>query len=304
MNNIDAGAPARPATPSAVASSSMSVCRGATGRPRPSRSALLKSGRRAGLEQLEMGRQFLSNDDFAERLGASGGNITHVDMAMGRAGPMRPARGLGGYRTPVDGLYLSGAGTHPGGGVTGAPGYVNARVVIGNPGALRGGRDAATQARALPRRLDRGDRRDVDSVAKHPDRLAGVEYDGDKPLLDRVAQPSEVAGVGGWGVAPALISIATTEPVASSRMRSISRRPSRARRCSIRARELPTSSSGHIWAATKVSSSRPRGGPSRVAPRLSIASVAASRPGSASNSLRPFRKALASVGRPRRQIGE
>ncbi len=88
-----------------------------------------------GLEQLEIGRQFLSNDDFAARLGASGGNITHVDMAMGRAGPMRPARGLGGYRTPVDGLYLSGAGTHPGGGITGAPGYVSAKVVLGDLGS-------------------------------------------------------------------------------------------------------------------------------------------------------------------------
>jgi phytoene dehydrogenase-like protein len=43
---------------------------------------------------------------------------------------MRPARGFGGYRTPIDGLWLTGAGTHPGGGITGAPGYVAARALL------------------------------------------------------------------------------------------------------------------------------------------------------------------------------
>ena len=83
-----------------------------------------------GIDELEIGRQVLTNEDFAERTHATGGNIAHVDMAMGRAGPMRPARGLGGYRTPIDGLFLSGAGTHPGGGITGAPGYNSARAVL------------------------------------------------------------------------------------------------------------------------------------------------------------------------------
>ena len=83
-----------------------------------------------GIEELEIGRQVLTNEDIAERTRSTGGNITHVDMAMGRAGPMRPARGLGGYATPIDGLFLSGAGTHPGGGITGAPGYNSARAVL------------------------------------------------------------------------------------------------------------------------------------------------------------------------------
>ena len=73
-----------------------------------------------GLEDLEIGRQVLTNEEIGERTNSTGGNITHVDMAMGRGGPLRPARGLGGYRTPIDGLWLSGAGTHPGGGITGA----------------------------------------------------------------------------------------------------------------------------------------------------------------------------------------
>jgi phytoene dehydrogenase-like protein len=83
-----------------------------------------------GLDDLEIGRQVLTNEDIGERVHATGGNITHVDMVLGRAGPLRPARGLGGHRTPVEGLYLSGAGTHPGGGITGAPGYLAAREVL------------------------------------------------------------------------------------------------------------------------------------------------------------------------------
>ena len=82
------------------------------------------------LQTLEIGRQILTNDDIAERTHATGGNITHVDTVLSRFGPMRPARGLGGYRTPISGLYLGGAGSHPGGGITGGPGYVSARTII------------------------------------------------------------------------------------------------------------------------------------------------------------------------------
>ena len=43
---------------------------------------------------------------------------------------MRPVPGWSDYRTPVDGLYLCGAGVHPGGGVTGAPGYVASHKIL------------------------------------------------------------------------------------------------------------------------------------------------------------------------------
>jgi len=43
---------------------------------------------------------------------------------------MRPLAGWARYRTSIDGLYLCGAGTHPGGGVTGAPGYCAAGVIL------------------------------------------------------------------------------------------------------------------------------------------------------------------------------
>jgi hypothetical protein len=45
-------------------------------------------------------------------------------------GPLRPALGAGGYRTPLSGLYLSGAGTHPQGGVSGLPGKLSAQTVL------------------------------------------------------------------------------------------------------------------------------------------------------------------------------
>jgi len=83
-----------------------------------------------GIDDLEIGRQVLTNADIGERVHATGGNITHVDMAIGRAAAGRPARGFGGFRTPVPGLFLSGAGTHPGGGITGAPGYNAAKEVL------------------------------------------------------------------------------------------------------------------------------------------------------------------------------
>lgn len=82
-----------------------------------------------GVEQLELGRQVLTNEDFEREVGASGGNITHVDMVLSRGGPRRPALGLSGYSTPVEGLFLGGSGSHPSGGITGAPGYMVAREI-------------------------------------------------------------------------------------------------------------------------------------------------------------------------------
>jgi len=59
-----------------------------------------------------------------------GGNIFHVPMTMEYAFDARPCHASGGYRTPLDGLYLCGAGTHPGGAVTGVPGRNAAHAVL------------------------------------------------------------------------------------------------------------------------------------------------------------------------------
>lgn len=90
-----------------------------------------------GVAELELGRQVLTNEDIGRLTGATGGNITHVDMVLSRSGPLRPARGLAGYSTPIGGLFLGSAGSHPGGGITGAPGYMAARELLRGPGSRR-----------------------------------------------------------------------------------------------------------------------------------------------------------------------
>jgi phytoene dehydrogenase-like protein len=83
----------------------------------------------SGLEH-EIGRVITSPADLADRYGATGGCYFHVDMTPFRALKNRPARGLGGYTTPIDGYYLAGAGSHPGGGVSGWPGRLAAETAL------------------------------------------------------------------------------------------------------------------------------------------------------------------------------
>jgi phytoene dehydrogenase-like protein len=67
-------------------------------------------------------RQVLTPLDLERIYGLTEGNIFHGDLRLEQLFFMRPVPGWSQYRTPVDGLYLCGAGAHPGGGVTGAPG--------------------------------------------------------------------------------------------------------------------------------------------------------------------------------------
>jgi len=75
-------------------------------------------------------RQVLSPLDLERLLGITGGHALHGDMRSDQLFSMRPVPGHGDYRTPVRGLYLCGAGTHPGGGVTGANGRNCAHEVL------------------------------------------------------------------------------------------------------------------------------------------------------------------------------
>jgi phytoene dehydrogenase-like protein len=68
-------------------------------------------------------RQVLTPLDLERIYGLTEGNIFHGDLSLEQLFFMRPVPGWSQYRTPIDGLYLCGAGAHPGGGVTGAPGY-------------------------------------------------------------------------------------------------------------------------------------------------------------------------------------
>jgi phytoene dehydrogenase-like protein len=83
-----------------------------------------------GLGELEIGRSVESPPDAERRLRVPGGCLMHVDLTTFRVGPLRPAIGLSGYRTPVDGLYLGAAGSHPGGGVFGLPGRLAAKEIL------------------------------------------------------------------------------------------------------------------------------------------------------------------------------
>ena len=68
--------------------------------------------------------------DLERRVYLTDGNIRHLDITSQQMLAQRPNRQLSSYRTPIDGLYLCGAGTHPGGEVTGAPGHNAARAVL------------------------------------------------------------------------------------------------------------------------------------------------------------------------------
>jgi phytoene dehydrogenase-like protein len=75
-------------------------------------------------------RQVLSPLDLERLIGLTGGHALHGDMSPDQLLFMRPVRGYGDYRTPIRNLYLCGAGTHPGGGVTGANGRNCVREVL------------------------------------------------------------------------------------------------------------------------------------------------------------------------------
>jgi phytoene dehydrogenase-like protein len=75
-------------------------------------------------------RQVLTPADLEETYGLTEGNIFHGDISPDQLFHMRPVPGYARYESPVRGLYLCGAGAHPGGGVTGAPGYNAARRVL------------------------------------------------------------------------------------------------------------------------------------------------------------------------------
>jgi phytoene dehydrogenase-like protein len=75
-------------------------------------------------------RQVLTPLDLERVYGLTEGNIFHGDLSLEQLFFLRPVSGYARYRTPVEGLYLCGAGAHPGGGVTGAPGHNAAHQVL------------------------------------------------------------------------------------------------------------------------------------------------------------------------------
>lgn len=83
-----------------------------------------------GFKKSVLGRQVLSPLDLERKLGLIGGDIFHGRMSLDQLFSARPVLGHGSYRSPIKGLYMCGSGTHPGGGVTGAPGHNAAHVIL------------------------------------------------------------------------------------------------------------------------------------------------------------------------------
>jgi phytoene dehydrogenase-like protein len=77
-----------------------------------------------------LGRQVLSPLDLERKFGLTRGDIMHGHLALDQMFSARPVLGHGNYRGPIPGLFMCGSGTHPGGGVTGAPGHNAAREIL------------------------------------------------------------------------------------------------------------------------------------------------------------------------------
>jgi phytoene dehydrogenase-like protein len=101
-----------------------------------------------GVESLEVARRPLAQPDIEERFWAIDGSVYHVDPTLSRFGPNKPVAGFAGYRTPVDGLFLTGSGTHPVAGISGMPGQNAARTMLKQFGLEdNGGRFGLLRAR-------------------------------------------------------------------------------------------------------------------------------------------------------------
>ena len=83
-----------------------------------------------GIGDLVVDRQVITPKDIEREYGASGGHPMHAEVALDQFYAWRPLHGYGRYRMPLRGLYLAGAGAHPGGGVTGLPGRNAAQAVL------------------------------------------------------------------------------------------------------------------------------------------------------------------------------
>jgi phytoene dehydrogenase-like protein len=83
-----------------------------------------------GFAESVIARQILTPLDLENIFGLIGGDIFHGAMSLDQLFWARPLLGHAAYRGAVPGLFHCGSGAHPGGGVTGAPGYNAAREII------------------------------------------------------------------------------------------------------------------------------------------------------------------------------
>jgi len=89
-----------------------------------------------GFRKLILGRMALSPLDLERKFGLVGGDIFHGRMSLDQLWTARPVIGSANYKGPIQHLYMCGSGTHPGGGVTGAPGHNAAKMILRERGFL------------------------------------------------------------------------------------------------------------------------------------------------------------------------
>ncbi len=92
-----------------------------------------------GLKKAIVGRQVLTPLDLEREFGLTEGNIFHGELTLEQMFFFRPVPAWAHYRTPLQNLYLCGSGTHPGGGVMGAPGAIAAREILRDLRSSRNG---------------------------------------------------------------------------------------------------------------------------------------------------------------------
>ena len=83
------------------------------------------------LKEIILHRQVVTPWDLEQTFGLTGGNIFHGELSLDQLFFLRPVPGTAGYASPVRNLFVCGSGTHPGGGVMGAPGQLAARQILG-----------------------------------------------------------------------------------------------------------------------------------------------------------------------------
>jgi beta-carotene ketolase (CrtO type) len=104
-----------------------------------------------------LARRVESPAELGDRLGSRKGNCYHIDMTLEQMVFFRPLPELANYKTPIQGLFLTGAGTHPGGSISGMPGRNCARVFLQTQRPIaQGFRDARHSLSSAIQSLKRG----------------------------------------------------------------------------------------------------------------------------------------------------
>ena len=83
-----------------------------------------------GISGLVVARQIITPEDIEHGWGNPGGHVYHGETTIDQYWASRPLLGWAQYQTPVAGLFVGSAGTHPGGGLTGLPGWHASRAVL------------------------------------------------------------------------------------------------------------------------------------------------------------------------------